>query len=89
VIQYSRSWAHPRNGKVQGGLAFSSPLDFHHLDILAIAYRPLLPSPALTIPLTDCTVDGYLTIRLISEKDVNSIGPNEELDARTCSQHAW
>ena len=50
----------------EGGWAFPLPLARHHLEILSTAYLPLFPTPALTTPLTVWTVDGYLTMCLIS-----------------------
>jgi len=49
-----------------GGWVFPLPLACHHLVILSTAYRLLLPTPALTTPLMVWTVEGYLTMCLIS-----------------------
>jgi len=55
-----------RGGGEEGGWAFPLPLAFHHLVILSATYRLLFPTPALTAPLTVWTVEGYLTMCLIS-----------------------
>ena len=52
----------------EGGRDFPLPLDCHHLEILSAAYLPVLPTPALTTPLMVWTVEGYLTMCLISVK---------------------
>lgn len=58
----------------EGGWAFPLPLARHHFAILSTAYRLLLPTPALTTPLTVWTVEGYLTMCLISLDGVNERG---------------
>ena len=59
--RYEDSW-----GGKEGGLAFPLPLERHHLEILSTAYRLLFPTPALATPLIVWTVEGCLTMRLIS-----------------------
>lgn len=38
--------------------AFPLPLDVHHLPILVVLYRKLLPNPALTTPFKLCASEG-------------------------------
>jgi len=53
-------------GGGEGGWAFPLPPACHHLEILSATYRLLFPTPALTTPLIVWTVEGYLTMCLIS-----------------------
>ena len=74
----------PGGGSEEGGWAFLLPLARHHLVILSTAYRLLFPTPALTAPLIVWTVEGYLTMCLISlrgRRQNGNLGEVNELTA--------
>jgi len=59
----------------EGGWTFPLPLTCHHLVILSVTCQPLFQTPALAVPLMVWTVEGYLTMYLVSFE--NGVGQTE------------